>query len=67
MKLIQELSPGYRTVFNMYVIEGYSHKEIAKQLNISEGTSKSQLARARYLLMDEINKHLGHYRKASGE
>ena len=36
MKLIQELSPGYRTVFNMYVIEGYSRQEIAKQLNISE-------------------------------
>jgi DNA-directed RNA polymerase specialized sigma24 family protein len=51
----------------MYVVEGYSHKEIAKQLNISEGTSKSQLARARYILMEEVEKHFGTYRKASGE
>ncbi|MCB9033533.1 MAG: RNA polymerase sigma factor [Chitinophagales bacterium] len=56
MKLIQDLSPGYRTVFNMYVVEGYSHKEIAEQLGISEGTSKSQLARARYLLMEMLEK-----------
>ena len=41
IKLIQQLSPGYRTVFNMYVIEGYTHKQIADALNISEGTSKS--------------------------
>ena len=47
MKLIQELSPGYRTVFNLYVVEGYTHKEIGDLLNISEGTSKSQLARAK--------------------
>lgn len=67
MLLIQQLSPGYRTVFNMYVVEGFSHKEIAKQLNITEGTSKSQLARARYILMEEIEKHIGKYKKASGE
>lgn len=54
MKLINGLSPGYRTVFNLYVIEGYAHKEIAELLNISEGTSKSQLARARYILQDLI-------------
>lgn len=54
MKMIHKLSPGYRTVFNLYVIEGYSHKEIAEMLNITEGTSKSQLARARYLLQDMI-------------
>ncbi|MBX7225650.1 MAG: RNA polymerase sigma factor [Chitinophagales bacterium] len=54
MKMIHKLSPGYRTVFNLYVIEGYSHKEIAELLNITEGTSKSQLARARYLLQDMI-------------
>lgn len=53
-KLIQQLSPGYRTVFNLYVVEGYSHKEIAEMLDISEGTSKSQLARARYLLQKMI-------------
>lgn len=54
MKFIQSLSPGYRTVFNLYVIEGYSHKEIGEMLKISEGTSKSQLARARYLLQQMI-------------
>ncbi len=54
LKLVQSLSPGYRTVFNLYVIEGYSHKEIAEQLNISEGTSKSQLARARYILQKKV-------------
>ncbi|MGB0838811.1 MAG: RNA polymerase sigma factor [Chitinophagales bacterium] len=55
LALVSSLSPGYRTVFNLYVIEGYSHKEIAKMLSISEGTSKSQLARARYLLQDKVN------------
>ena len=54
MKLINELSPGYRTVFNMYVVEGFSHKEIAEELGISEGTSKSQLARARYILQKKL-------------
>lgn len=54
MKMIQQLSDGYRTVFNLYVIEGYSHKEIGDMLGISEGTSKSQLARARYLLQKMI-------------
>jgi RNA polymerase sigma factor (sigma-70 family) len=50
MNLIQSLAPGYRTVFNLYAIEGYSHKEIGELLGISEGTSKSQFARARYIL-----------------
>lgn len=54
LRLIQQLSPGYRAVFNLYVIEGYSHKEIADLLKISEGTSKSQLARARHLLQKMI-------------
>lgn len=54
MKFVQSLSPGYRTIFNLYVVEGYSHKEISEMLNISEGTSKSQLARARYLLQKMI-------------
>ncbi len=53
-KLIKKLSPGYRTVFNLYVVEGYSHKEVGEKLGISEGTSKSQLARARYLLQKMI-------------
>ncbi len=55
LQLIQQLPFGYRTVFNLFVIEGYSHKEIAAMLNISEGTSKSQLARARNNLQQSIN------------
>ena len=47
LNLIQRLPPGYRTVFNLYVIEGYSHREIGKRLKISENTSKSQLFGAR--------------------
>lgn len=50
MTLVQNLPLGYRTIFNLYAIEGYSHKEISKMLKISEGTSKSQLARARATL-----------------
>ena len=50
MNMIKELPTGYRIVFNMYAIDGYSHKEIADQLNISENTSKSQLSRARVYL-----------------
>lgn len=50
MNMIQELPAGYRIVFNLYAIDGYSHKEIANQLNISENTSKSQLSRARVFL-----------------
>ena len=56
--LIQELSPGYRTVFNLYVIEGYTHREIADQLGISEGTSKSQLSRAKLILQDLVQTHI---------
>ncbi|GIV35197.1 MAG: DNA-directed RNA polymerase sigma-70 factor [Chitinophagales bacterium] len=52
--MVQSLSPGYRTVFNLYVIEGYSHKEIAKILGINEGTSKSQLARARMIIQKKL-------------
>jgi RNA polymerase sigma-70 factor (ECF subfamily) len=50
MQMIQELPSGYRIVFNLYAIDGYSHKEIADQLGISENTSKSQLSRARTAL-----------------
>jgi RNA polymerase sigma factor (sigma-70 family) len=50
MNMIQQLPAGYRVVFNMYAIDGYSHKEIAAQLGISENTSKSQLSRARVYL-----------------
>lgn len=58
LQLIQELSPGYRTVFNLYVVEGFAHKEIAEMLGISEGTSKSQLARAKNILQDKVRNHL---------
>lgn len=55
MKLINSLPSGYRTVFNLYAIEGFSHQEIAKKLHISENTSKSQLSRARSHLQKMIN------------
>lgn len=55
LKMISGLPPGFRTVFNMYIIEGYSHQEIAKELGISETTSRSQLQRARMLLQSKIN------------
>jgi len=54
MKIINNLSNGYRVIFNLYAIEGFTHKEIAKSLNISEGTSKSQLARARKIIQGKI-------------
>lgn len=54
MKLITSLPPGFRTVFNMYVVEGYSHKEIAEMLNITETTSRTQLSRARVWLQSKI-------------
>jgi RNA polymerase sigma-70 factor (ECF subfamily) len=53
-QLITELPIGYRTIFNLYAIEGYSHKEIATFLDISEGTSKSQLSRARAILQTKF-------------
>ena len=56
MKLIAQLPTGFRTVFNLYVLEGYSHKEIAEALGISENTSRSQLRRARMMLQDRIKK-----------
>ncbi|WP_069660891.1 RNA polymerase sigma factor [Arcticibacter eurypsychrophilus] len=59
LAMIQELSAGYRLVFNLYAIEGYSHKEIAEQLGISEGASKSQLSRARTILKGKLAKTEG--------
>jgi len=55
--IIKKLPTGYRTIFNLYVVEEFTHKEIAEQLGISEGTSKSQLARARMLLQKMIKKN----------
>lgn len=54
LKIIQELPDRYRLVFNLYTIDGYSHKEIAQMLEISEGTSKSNLARAKMILKEKI-------------
>lgn len=54
MILISELPVGYRTVFNLYAIEGYNHKEIAETLGINENTSKSQLSRARKMLQSRL-------------
>lgn len=54
---IQELPPGYRAVFNLYVFEGMSHKEIAEKLNIKEKTSSSQLYRAKCLLASQIKEY----------
>ena len=54
LRLIQALPDGYRVVFNMYAVEGFSHKEIAESLQISEGASKSQLSRARAWLKQRI-------------
>ncbi len=54
LKMIQQLPMGFRTVFNMYAIEGYSHKEIAEQLGITEGTSKSQYSRAKAHLQNML-------------
>nr|WKN36639.1 sigma-70 family RNA polymerase sigma factor [Tunicatimonas sp. TK19036] len=56
LSLVQQLPIGYRTVFNLYAIEGYSHAEIANMLNISEGTSKSQLSRAKQLLRQLLDR-----------
>lgn len=56
LKKIQQLPVGYRTIFNLYAVEGYTHKEIAELLDIAEGTSKSQFSRARNMLIEMITK-----------
>jgi RNA polymerase sigma factor (sigma-70 family) len=63
MKLIQKLSPMYRTVFNLYVIESYSHKEISDELGISIGTSKSNLAKAKMNLKKLFDIYVNEYRE----
>lgn len=62
LKLIRELPDGYRTVFNLNIIEGYTHKEIGNMLNISENTSKSQLSRARASLQKKLKRIKGQER-----
>ncbi|HOB84057.1 MAG TPA: sigma-70 family RNA polymerase sigma factor [Bacteroidales bacterium] len=61
--IIRELPPKYRMVFNLFAIEGYSHKEIGQMINISEGTSKSNLARARIILQRRVGSYTGIKRK----
>lgn len=62
LKILQSLPDGYRMVFNLYVIEGFSHKEIAEKLNISDNTSRSQLVKARKQMQRLFNKlnYIGH-------
>ncbi|WP_229239626.1 RNA polymerase sigma factor [Echinicola soli] len=57
IQVIQQLSPVYRTVFNLFVIEGYGHEEIAEKLGISEGASKSNLSRARAKLRELLTRN----------
>lgn len=59
IKIIQKLPPRYRMVFNLYAIEGYSHQEIAKLMKITEGTSKSNLSRARIILQKKVIDEFG--------
>ncbi|HEY0029236.1 MAG TPA: sigma-70 family RNA polymerase sigma factor [Bacteroidia bacterium] len=58
LRAVQELTPAYRTVFNLYVVEEYTHKEIAEMLDISEGTSKSNLSKAKFNLRKNLMHHL---------
>ncbi|HNX67338.1 MAG TPA: sigma-70 family RNA polymerase sigma factor, partial [Bacteroidales bacterium] len=64
LKMIMELPPKYRMVFNLYAIEGYAHREIAEMLRISEGTSKSNLSRARDILQRKVKIFTGISRRA---
>lgn len=57
LRMIQELPSGYRSVFNLYAIEEYSHKEISEMLGIAEGTSRSQYIRARALLQEKVKEY----------
>lgn len=63
IKTIQELPPQYRMVFNLYVMEGYNHQEISRELGISEGTSKSNLSRAREILRKKLETRYGEMKK----
>lgn len=63
MEIVQSLSPQYRLVFNLYAIEGFTHKEIGQKLNISEGTSKSNLSRARIILQSKIKELMPDYQE----
>lgn len=58
LKVMNNMAPGYRAVLNLFIIEGYGHAEIAEMMGISEGTSKSQLSRARALLQQELQQFI---------
>jgi len=66
LKSIQELPDRYRLVFNLYVLDGFTHKEISEMLNISEGTSKSNLSRARLILKSKIEDYKSSLNSQSG-
>lgn len=63
LNIIRELPPKYRMVFNLYAIEGYAHKEISRMMKISEGTSKSNLSRARLILQKKVSLYTGMNKK----
>jgi RNA polymerase sigma-70 factor (ECF subfamily) len=63
--MVQKLSPAYRTVFNLYVMDGYTHEEIAQMLDISTGTSKSNLFKAREHLKVLLKKNKDEYARYS--
>ena len=65
LEIIRELPPKYRMVFNLYAIEGYSHREISNMVNISEGTSKSNLSRARTILQRRVGSYTGIKKRAA--
>ncbi|MEO8174564.1 MAG: sigma-70 family RNA polymerase sigma factor [Sediminibacterium sp.] len=65
LNLVRQLPPGYQTIFNLHAVEGYSHVEIGKILGINEGTSRSQYARARALLINWLEKYSENEKKGS--
>ncbi|MGB5942240.1 MAG: sigma-70 family RNA polymerase sigma factor [Leeuwenhoekiella sp.] len=67
LKIVQELPDRYRLVFNLYALDGFSHREIAEMLTISEGTSKSNLARARLILKERIEQEIFEESKSSAQ
>jgi RNA polymerase sigma factor (sigma-70 family) len=67
MNLVQQLTPSYRIVFNLHVVEGYAHEEIATMLQISVGTSKSNLARAKLKLQQLILKQQGFFQNFNAD
>lgn len=61
LEMVASLPAGYRTIFNLYCIDGFTHRDIARQLGISEGTSSSQLSRARAILAQKVQDYLKHH------